>query len=58
MTGFICAAALVAVFAGFLGFSQRIEQDEARVLRPAVAVVALTGGADRIEDALDLLEKG
>jgi len=58
VAGVVCAAALVAVFAGFLAFSQLIEQDESRALRPAVAVVALTGGADRIEDALDLLEKG
>ena len=27
-------------------------------MRPGVAAIALTGGADRIEDALDLLEKG
>ena len=58
VTGFVCAAALVAAFAGFLAFSQLIEQDEARSLRRGVAVVALTGGADRIQDALDLLEKG
>ena len=58
MTGFVCAAALVAGFAGFLAFSQLIEQDETRALRPGVAVVALTGGADRIQDALDLLEMG
>ena len=58
MTGVVCAVALAAGFAGFLAFSQLIEQDESRALRPGVAVVALTGGADRIEDALDLLEKG
>jgi uncharacterized SAM-binding protein YcdF (DUF218 family) len=58
LTGVVCAAALVAGIAGFLAFSQLIEQDEARSLRPGVAVVALTGGADRIQDALDLLEKG
>ena len=57
-TGVVCAAALVAGFAGFLAFSHLIEQDEAQSLRPGVAVVALTGGADRIQDALDLLEKG
>ena len=45
-------------FAGFLAFVQAIEQDEAWPVRPGVAAIALTGGADRIEDALDLLEKG
>ena len=53
-----CAAAFGLGFAGFLAFVQAIEQDEARPVRRGVAVVALTGGADRIEDALDLLEKG
>lgn len=51
-------AAVVLVFAGFLVFAQSIERDEARPPRRGVAVVALTGGADRIQDALDLLEKG
>ncbi len=58
LAGFACVAALVVGFAGFLAFSQLIEQDEMRSVRPGVAVVALTGGSDRIEDALDLLEKG
>ena len=55
---FACALASGLGFAGFLAFVQAIEQDEAWPVRPGVAAIALTGGADRIEDALDLLEKG
>ena len=56
--GFVIGAVLVAFFVGFVVFAQSIEKDEARPPRPGVAVVALTGGADRIQDALDLLDKG
>ena len=56
--GFVLGAVLVAFFVGFVVFAQSIEKDEARPPRPGVAVVALTGGADRIQDALDLLDKG
>ena len=56
--GYVCVAALAVVFGGFLVFSEMIEQDEVRSVRPGEAVVALTGGAERIEDALDLLERG
>ena len=56
--GFVLGAVLVTFFVGFVVFAQSIEKDEARPPRPGVAVVALTGGADRIQDALDLLEKG
>ena len=58
MVGLGLAAALVVFFAGFLVFAQSIEKDEVRPPRQGVAVVALTGGADRIQDALDLLDKG
>ena len=53
-----CALASGLGFAGFLAFVEAIEPDETLPVRRGVAAIALTGGADRIEDALELLEKG
>ncbi len=42
----------------FAGFLSRIEDSEAAPRRHAEGAVALTGGADRITDAVELLAKG
>jgi uncharacterized SAM-binding protein YcdF (DUF218 family) len=47
-----------ALIAGFFVFAISIERNEPVLLRRAQGVVALTGGADRITDALDLLATG
>ena len=44
--------------AGFLQFSRGIEIEEIPPAHPAAAVIALTGGADRIHDAIELVERG
>jgi uncharacterized SAM-binding protein YcdF (DUF218 family) len=51
--GSACAASL-----GFLLFLYAIERAEPPHLRKADAIVALTGGADRITDAVDWLKTG
>ncbi len=45
-------------FAGFLRFSQSIALEEAPLTRSGVAALALTGGPERIADAIELLERG
>jgi uncharacterized SAM-binding protein YcdF (DUF218 family) len=53
------AAALAALFAaGFLWFVWRVPADEVPLARSADAIVALTGGASRIVDAIELLAAG
>lgn len=47
-----------ALVAGFFVFVASIERSEPVLQRHAEGVVALTGGADRISDALDLLATG
>ncbi len=51
-------AACLGGFAGFLVFSSHIALEEALPARSGVAAVALTGGAERISDAIELLERG
>jgi uncharacterized SAM-binding protein YcdF (DUF218 family) len=55
-TVFGLAAAGLAL--GFVVFVQSIEEIETRPTRHAQAAVVLTGGADRIADAIDLLAAG
>ena len=43
---------------GFLRFSASIALEEAPLTRAGVAALALTGGAERIPDAVQLLERG
>ena len=57
LTG-VALLAMSALLAGFFVFLSVIEQDETRPPRHADGVVALTGGADRIEDAVALLAHG
>jgi uncharacterized SAM-binding protein YcdF (DUF218 family) len=58
--GVVAVAGLCAWVGGFVWFLSRLDTEE-RPLAATVtadAIVALTGGASRIEDALELLERG
>ena len=50
--------ALAGFGAGFLSFVSQLDQLEASHLREADGAVALTGGTDRIADAVNLVSKG
>jgi uncharacterized SAM-binding protein YcdF (DUF218 family) len=50
--------ATLAVLGGFLGFVGMLERSERTPLGRADGIVALTGGAQRIGDAIDLLASG
>lgn len=54
------AAAIVPLvfLGGFAAFVASLERSEREPSQRADAIVALTGGAQRIEDAVDLLDKG
>jgi uncharacterized SAM-binding protein YcdF (DUF218 family) len=56
--GFSTALALGGLMAGFFLFVATLDRSETMPVRHAEGAVALTGGADRITDALDLLAKG
>jgi uncharacterized SAM-binding protein YcdF (DUF218 family) len=51
-------AVLVLAFLGFLGFVYSIDRSEQQPETRADGIVALTGGAQRIGDAIDLLAQG
>jgi uncharacterized SAM-binding protein YcdF (DUF218 family) len=54
-----CAALAVLVLGGgFLLFVSALERSESETKRTADGIVALTGGAERIPDAIELLSKG
>jgi uncharacterized SAM-binding protein YcdF (DUF218 family) len=57
-TFIICAAAAVLLGLGFLWFIWRVPADEIALDRNADGIVALTGGASRIADAIELLALG
>lgn len=54
----LAVLALMALVGGFLHFVDRVATMPVRVAEPADAIIVLTGGAARIEEALDLLETG
>jgi uncharacterized SAM-binding protein YcdF (DUF218 family) len=54
----ICAASALLTMLGFLWFVWRLPQDEIVLDRNADGIVALTGGASRISDAIELLAAG
>jgi uncharacterized SAM-binding protein YcdF (DUF218 family) len=54
----VCAAAVVLMGLGFLWFLWRVPADEVALNRNADGIVALTGGASRITDAIELLASG
>jgi uncharacterized SAM-binding protein YcdF (DUF218 family) len=58
IAAFAMLALVVVAFAGFAMFLQTIERYEQNPSTRTDAIVALTGGAQRIGDAIDLLGKG
>jgi uncharacterized SAM-binding protein YcdF (DUF218 family) len=57
-TFILCAAGGVLLGLGFLWFIWRVPADEVALDRNADGIVALTGGASRIADAIELLALG
>jgi uncharacterized SAM-binding protein YcdF (DUF218 family) len=57
-TAVLCAVAALLLGAGFLWFISRVPTDEVALDRNADGIVALTGGASRIADAIELLASG
>lgn len=53
-----CFAAMAVGFLGFLGFVYHLDRFEQPPETRADGIVAMTGGAQRIGDAIDLLAKG
>ena len=51
----LCAALVLMAGAGFLWFIWRVPAEEAPLTRNADGIVALTGGASRVVDAIELL---
>ena len=54
----LCAAAALLMGLGFIWFLWRVPADEVALNRNADGIVALTGGASRIADAIELLASG
>src|SRR5262245_38133835 len=54
----LCAVVIVLLGLGFLWFLWRVPADEVALDRSADGIVALTGGASRIADAIELLASG
>jgi uncharacterized SAM-binding protein YcdF (DUF218 family) len=52
------AAGLVGLATGFIFFVNIIDNEEPKALPPADGVVALTGGSERVNEAVELLAKG
>ena len=53
-----CGLVAVVLFAGFFLFIDSLSRQETEFGRPVDGIAALTGGADRIGDALSVLEEG
>ena len=51
----LCIGAVVVLTAGFFWFVQSLPTEEIKLSRTADGIVALTGGASRVIDALELL---
>ncbi|HKA79338.1 MAG TPA: YdcF family protein [Xanthobacteraceae bacterium] len=54
----VCVAAALVLGLGFLWFVWRVPAEEIALDRSADGIVALTGGASRIADAIELLASG
>lgn len=54
----VAVLGLVALVIGVILFARNLETRESRQLASADGIVVLTGGADRINEALQLLEQG
>jgi uncharacterized SAM-binding protein YcdF (DUF218 family) len=53
-----CAAAAISIGLGFIWFVRHVPAEEVSLDRDADGIVALTGGASRITDAIELLASG
>jgi uncharacterized SAM-binding protein YcdF (DUF218 family) len=53
-----CAAAALSIGLGFIWFVRHVPAEEVSLDRGADGIVALTGGASRITDAIELLASG
>ena len=53
-----CMTSLIVGFLGFLGFVYSLDRFEQKPETRADGIVAMTGGAQRIGDAIDLLAQG
>lgn len=53
-----CAAAALSIGLGFIWFARHVPAEEVSLDRGADGIVALTGGASRITDAIELLASG
>jgi len=54
----LCAAAVLSIGLGFVWFVRHVPVEEVSLDRDADGIVALTGGASRITDAIELLASG
>ena len=54
----LCAAAVLSIGLGFVWFVRHVPAEEVSLNRDADGIVALTGGASRITDAIELLASG
>jgi len=54
----LCASVVLLVGLGFLWFVRQVPAEEVTLTRDADGIVALTGGASRIADAIELLASG
>jgi uncharacterized SAM-binding protein YcdF (DUF218 family) len=54
----LCAAAALFIGLGFVWFVRHVPAEEVSLNREADGIVALTGGASRITDAIELLASG
>ena len=54
----LCAAAALLIGLGFVWFVRHVPAEEVSLNRDADGIVALTGGASRITDAIELLASG
>lgn len=58
LTAVVCTVAVLLAGLGFFWFVWRVPTDEVALDRNADGIVALTGGASRIADAIELLASG
>jgi uncharacterized SAM-binding protein YcdF (DUF218 family) len=54
----LCASGVLLIGLGFLWFVRHVPAEEVSLTRDADGIVALTGGASRIADAIELLASG
>lgn len=57
-TFFLAVFFFVVLFAGFIAFAFKVERQTIQLDQKADGMIVLTGGADRIPDAIELFSKG